>query len=125
MTDSHSFDLRGVHEMKWLLVFVAGVLEIVWASGLKYADSLLDWSITITLIAVSFILLIRSYKVIPVAAAYTVFVGIGTVGTYFVGMILGESFSIGQIFFLIILLAGIIGMKTFTKNNNDQKRGEY
>ena len=111
--------------MKWLLVFVAGVLEIVWASGLKYADSLLDWSITIILIAVSFILLIRSYKVIPVAAAYTVFVGIGTVGTYFVGMILGESFSIGQIFFLIILLAGIIGMKTFTKNNNDQKRGEY
>lgn len=101
--------------MSWLLVLVAGILEVVWASGLKYADSFLDWVITFLLIAVSFILLIRSYKTIPVAAAYTVFVGIGTVGTYIAGVFLGESYSFGQIFFLMILLSGIIGMKTFTK----------
>ncbi|MFD6442745.1 DMT family transporter, partial [Peribacillus sp. NPDC060186] len=73
---------------------------------------------------VSFILLIRSYKTIPVAAAYTVFVGIGTVGTYFVGIYLGEPFSFSQIFFLMILLAGIIGMKTFTKKDTEETRGE-
>lgn len=122
MTDIHS--IGEVIKMSWLLVFVAGILEVVWASGLKYADTLLDWVITIILIAVSFILLIRSYKTIPVTAAYTVFVGIGTVGTYTVGIYLGESFSINQIFFLIILLVGIIGMKTFTKKDVEKKRGE-
>lgn len=110
--------------MKWLLVFAAGILEVMWASGLKYADSFLDWTVTTVLIAVSFILLIRSYKVIPVAAAYTVFVGIGTVGTYILGVIMGEPFSVTQVFFLVILLAGIIGMKTFTKQENTEARGE-
>lgn len=110
--------------MNWLLVFVAGILEVVWASYLKYADSVLDWVITISLIVISFILLIRSYKMIPVAAAYTVFVGIGTVGTYLVGVLLGEPFSTGQILFLMILVAGIIGMKTFTKKDNGKIRGE-
>lgn len=122
MTDIHS-SKGECKKMSWLLVFVAGILEVVWASGLKYADTPLDWFITIILIVVSFILLIRSYKTIHIAAAYTVFVGIGTVGTYFVGIYLGESFSITQIFFLMILLAGIIGMKTFTKK--EKTRGEY
>ncbi|GHH99844.1 DMT family transporter [Neobacillus kokaensis] len=104
--------------MDWVLVFIAGILEVAWASSLKHADSLLDWLITIILIIISFILLIRSYKTIPVAAAYTVFVGIGTVGTFLTGIFLGESFSFDQIFFLMILLAGIIGMKTFTKKES-------
>ncbi|MCY8986718.1 DMT family transporter [Bacillus atrophaeus] len=110
--------------MYWLLVFIAGFLEVVWASGLKYADSLFDWIIIFMLIAVSFILLIRSYKKIPMTAAYTVFVGIGTVGTYVTGIFLGEPFSIGQLFFLALLLFGILGMKLFTKEQNNQSRGE-
>lgn len=57
------------------------------------------------------------------AAAYTVFVGIGTVGTYVTGVILGEPFSIGQIFFLALLLSGILGMKIFTKES--KTRGEH
>ncbi|MBT2573076.1 multidrug efflux SMR transporter [Bacillus sp. ISL-51] len=109
--------------MYWLLVLIAGLLEVVWASALKYADSLFDWIIIFLLIAVSFLLLIRSYKKIPMAAAYTVFVGIGTVGTYVTGVFLGESFSIGQIFFLTLLLSGILGMKLFTKEN--KTRGEH
>ncbi|MCC9024355.1 DMT family transporter [Bacillus nakamurai] len=109
--------------MYWLLVLIAGLLEVVWASALKYADSLFDWIIIFLLIAVSFLLLIRSYKKIPMAAAYTVFVGIGTVGTYVTGIFLGESFSIGQIFFLTLLLSGILGMKLFTKEN--KTRGEH
>ncbi len=85
--------------MYWSLVLIAGLLEVVWASALKHADSLFDWIGIFLLIAVSFLMLIRSYKKIPMVAAYTVFVGIGTVGTYVTGVILGESFSIGQIFF--------------------------
>ncbi|WP_066369132.1 DMT family transporter [Neobacillus fumarioli] len=107
--------------MKCMLVFIAGLLEVVWATCLKYADSALGWAITVFLIALSFILLIRSYKKIPVAAAYTVFVGIGTVDTYLAGVILGEPFSPGQLLFLMILLAGIIGMKAFTKEEGKKE----
>lgn len=110
--------------MNWFIVLVAGLLEVVWASGLKYADTLLDWTGTILLIAISFLLLIRSYKTIPVAAAYTVFVGIGTVGTYFTGLYLGETFSIGQLFFLSMLVAGVLGMKLFTNSTKADTGGE-
>lgn len=61
---------------------------------------------------------------IPMAAAYTVFVGIGTVGTYLTGIVLGESFSAAQMFFLALLLAGILGMKLFTKESKSQPGGE-
>lgn len=108
----------------WMLVLIAGLLEVVWASSLKHADTLFDWIIVFLLIAISFILLIRSYRKIPMAAAYTVFVGIGTVGTYMTGIYLGESFSAAQIFFLMLLLAGILGMKLFTKESKTQPRGE-
>ncbi len=48
--------------MYWSLVLIAGLLEVVWASALKHADSLFDWIGIFLLIAVSFLMLIRSYK---------------------------------------------------------------
>ncbi|MGR3206697.1 DMT family transporter [Bacillus glycinifermentans] len=111
--------------MSWLIVIIAGFLEVFWASALKHADSFSDWLIILLLIAVSFLLLICSYRKIPMASAYTVFVGIGTAGTYLTGIFLGESFSGGQIFFLALLLAGIVGMKIFTKEKNAGSGGEH
>ncbi|MGE6256655.1 DMT family transporter [Heyndrickxia sporothermodurans] len=106
--------------MAWFLLLLAGSLEVVWATMLKHADSLLDWLITLFFIAVSFLLLIRSYKTIPVAAAYTVFVGIGTTATYFVGILMGDPFSFIQLLFLALLVTGIIGMKVFTNTNKER-----
>lgn len=100
--------------MGWFLVLLAATIEVLWASILKYAETPLEWFGIAALIAISFIMLIKSYKKIPVAAAYTVFVGIGTVGTYIVGMLLGEPFSLMQMIFLALLLIGIIGMKRST-----------
>ncbi|MGE8207800.1 DMT family transporter [Heyndrickxia sp. NPDC080065] len=106
--------------MAWVLLLIAGVFEVVWATMIKHADSITDWLITLFFIGVSFLLLIRSYKTIPVAAAYTVFVGIGTGATYFVGILMGEPFSIIQLLFLAILLAGIVGMKVFTDSHKER-----
>lgn len=103
--------------MGWFLVLLAAAIEVLWASILKYAETPLEWLGIAALIAISFIMLIKSYKQIPVAAAYTVFVGIGTVGTYIVGMLLGEPFSLMQMIFLALLLIGIIGMKRSTDEN--------
>ncbi|MBN6186867.1 hypothetical protein JQN58_07645 [Aneurinibacillus sp. BA2021] len=104
--------------MGWVLVLLAALLEVVWASGLKYAETTVEWIMIVSLIAVSFMLLIRAYKSIPVAVGYTVFVGIGTVGTYLVGIFLGEAFSVSQVLFLFILLIGIVGMKLTTTENS-------
>jgi len=88
----------------------------MWASMLKYADSVAMWGLVFVLIMVSFLLLIRAYKVIPVGVAYAVFVGLGTIGTYAVSVtFLGESISTWQIIFLVLLLIGIIGLKFTTK----------
>ncbi|MFM1655099.1 DMT family transporter [Brevibacillus sp. B_LB10_24] len=108
--------------MGWLLVVVGGLIEVVWASALAYADSFLDWAVIAVLVAVSFIMLIRAYKRIPVAPAYSVFVGIGTVGTYVTGVLLGGTYSLKQIVFLLLLLAGVIGLQLTTKEESKEVR---
>jgi paired small multidrug resistance pump len=91
----------------------------MWASMLKYADSVTMWGLVFILIMASFLLLIKAYKVIPVGIAYAVFVGLGTIGTYVVSVaFLGESISTWQIIFLVLLLIGIIGLKFTTKGES-------
>ncbi|MBN3524522.1 DMT family transporter [Paenibacillus apiarius] len=108
--------------MAWLLVLGSAILEIIWASGLKYATHTWEWIIVVILITVSYLMLIQSYKKLNVAIAYTVFVGIGTIGTYVTGIFLGEDFNALQIMFLLILLGGIVGMKLATPN--EEKNGK-
>lgn len=105
--------------MAWILVLIASVLEIIWATGLKFASTTLEWIGVFVLITVSYVMLIQTYKRLPVAIAYTVFVGIGTIGTYVLGVILGEPYSLPQIGFLLLLLTGIIGMKLSTKDEKE------
>lgn len=88
----------------------------MWVSMLKYTESVGMWMLVFVLVTGSFLLLIQAYKVIPVGIAYSVFVGLGTVGTYAVSVLfMGEAISKWQIFFLGVLLIGIIGLKFTTK----------
>ncbi|MBM7646272.1 paired small multidrug resistance pump [Scopulibacillus daqui] len=109
--------------MSWLLIILAGLLEIVWATGLKYADSLLTWTGVVIIIIISFVMMIRAFKEIPVTIGYTVFVGIGAIGTFIVGVFLGEPVSFGQIIFLALLLIGVIGMKATSDKNESETEG--
>ncbi|MGN1402541.1 MAG: DMT family transporter [Bacillus sp. (in: firmicutes)] len=106
----------------WLLVILAGVVEVIWAVGLKYADSLLAWGGTVLLIFLSFVMLIQSTKTLPVATVYAVFTGIGTAGTVLVGMtVFGEPFSWIKIFFLLLLIFGILGLKLVTGEKEERE----
>lgn len=109
--------------MSWLIVLVAGILEVVWACSLNYASTPLHWIGIVIIIALSYSLLIIAYKRIPVAIAYGVYVGIGTVGTYVGGLFLGDSFSLVQAIAILAVLLGIIGLKVFT-NDNEIIKGE-
>jgi quaternary ammonium compound-resistance protein SugE len=101
--------------MAWIYLVIAGLLEIVWAVGLKYTDSFTKptpSAITILAMAFSFGLLSLSLKNIPMGTAYAVWVGIGAVGVALFGIIVfGESSSPTRLLCLGLIIAGIVGLK--------------
>ena len=107
----------------WILVIIAGIIEILWAIGLKYSNSWITWIVTGLLICLSFILVLQAIKKVPVATAYAVFTGFGTAGTVLVEMIFfGEPFSWTKIFLVLLLLSGVVGLKLVTAES-DEKEG--
>lgn len=101
--------------MNWLILVIAGLLEIGWAIGLKYSNgfSRLWPSIgTLAAMMLSMVLLSIAMKSLPAGTAYAVWVGIGALGTAILGIILlGEPASAARIVSLALILAGIIGLK--------------
>ena len=101
--------------MAWLLLIIAGLLEIVWAIGLKYAAGFTRlWPSVMTLAAMlaSIVLLGIAMKSLPVGTSYAVWVGVGATGTAILGIILfGESASAGRLASLALIVAGIVGLK--------------
>ncbi len=101
--------------MSWIILFVAGLLEIGWAVGLKYSDGFTKlWPTvgTVISLAASFLLLGLALKTLPVGTAYAIWVGIGAVGTAILGMILfGESVDSLKLVSLALICAGIAGLR--------------
>lgn len=106
--------------MNWLILFIAGLFEIVWAIGLKYTNGFSKlWPsiLTIASMIISMGLLAYSVKQLPVGTAYAVWTGIGAVGTAILGMILfNESKEFIRIFFIFLIIVGIVGLKLFAGN---------
>lgn len=101
--------------MSWLILFIAGLLEVVWAVGLKYTHGfsrLVPSVITIVAMIASMALLSWAMKSLPVGTAYAVWTGIGAVGASITGiLLLGESASPMRIASLALIVMGIIGLK--------------
>ncbi|MFW0767478.1 quaternary ammonium compound efflux SMR transporter SugE [Trabulsiella odontotermitis] len=101
--------------MSWLILVVAGLLEVVWAVGLKYTHGFSRFVpsvITAVAMITSVALLSWAMKTLPVGTAYAVWTGIGAVGAAITGIILlGESASVARIASLVLIVAGIIGLK--------------
>lgn len=101
--------------MNWIILFIAGLLEVCWAIGLKYTEgfSRLWPSVgTLAAMALSVALLGWAMRDLPVGTAYAVWVGIGAVGTALAGMVLfGEPASAARLISLGLVVAGIVGLK--------------
>jgi quaternary ammonium compound-resistance protein SugE len=101
--------------MSWVYLFLAGVLEIVWAVGLKYTEGFTRlWPsvITIAVAWLSFYLLALAVKTIPVGTGYAIWTGIGAAGVAILGMVLfGEPATLARFFFLALIIVGIVGLK--------------
>jgi quaternary ammonium compound-resistance protein SugE len=101
--------------MAWVLVVIAGLLEVCWAIGLKYTEGftkIIPSIFTLVTLAGSMLLLAKVNQTLPMGTAYGVWVGIGALGAAVMGMILFKEPATPQrIFFLILLLVSIIGLK--------------
>ena len=101
--------------MSRIILVIAGLLEVVWAIGLKYTHGftrLTPSVITVTAMIVSIVLLSRAMRSLPVGTAYAVWTGIGAVGAAITGiLLLGESASLARIASLALIVCGIIGLK--------------
>jgi quaternary ammonium compound-resistance protein SugE len=104
--------------MAWVTLLLAGLLEVVWAVGLKYADGFskpVPSAITLAGMVASVWLLSISLKTIPVGTGYAVWTGIGAVGTALCGMwLFGESRSVLRLSCIVLIVAGIVGLKFFS-----------
>jgi len=101
--------------MSWLILCLAGLLEIGWAIGLKYTEGFTRfWPTVATVLSllVSFALLGIAMRSLPVGTAYAVWVGIGAVGTAVLGMwLFGDSTEPLRLVSLGLICAGIVGLK--------------
>lgn len=99
----------------WLLLLLAGLLEVVWAIGLKYTmgfTRIVPSIITIAAMIASVWLLALALKSIPVGTGYAVWTGIGVVGTAILGIALfGEAATAARLFCIALIVAGILGLK--------------
>lgn len=101
--------------MAWLILVVAGLLEVVWSLGLKYTQGFtrpIPSLVTGTAIVGSMLLLARAARTLPIGTAYAVWVGIGVVGAAVGGIVLfNEALSFWRVCFLLLLVISIIGLK--------------
>ena len=101
--------------MAWIILTLAGLLEIGWAVGLKYTEGFTRlWPSVATLLAMvaSVSLLGLAVRTLPLGTAYAVWTGIGAVGTVILGIFLfGESASLARLFCVSLIVIGIVGLK--------------
>jgi len=100
----------------WTYILIGGLMEVGWVSGLKHASQWWHWALTVAALAISFELIIRASRQLPLGTVYAVFTGLGTGGTVIAEMLLfGEPFSWMKMFFIALLLAGVVGLKMITR----------
>jgi quaternary ammonium compound-resistance protein SugE len=101
--------------MPWIILFLAGLLEITWAVGLKYTEGFsrpLPTALTVVAMVASVVLLGLAVRHLPVGTAYAVWTGIGAVGTAICGILLfGDAATPARLACLGLVVVGIIGLK--------------
>ena len=106
--------------MAWFYLILAGLLEVVWAYFMKQSagfSRLVPSLITVVAMMASFGLLSMALRQLPLGTGYTIWTGIGAVGTFIVGVVwLGESASVLRLVAAGLILAGLVLMKLAAPN---------
>ena len=105
--------------MKWLMLLLAGIFEIVWAVAMKYSNGftvLIPSIVTAITYILSAVFLALALKYLPLGMAYVMWVAFGIIGTTILGVLLfSEKLTVLQIISIILIIVGVIGLKLFAK----------
>ena len=101
--------------MPWILLVVAGLLEVGWAYSMKVSEGFskpVPAAITIVLMLASIVLLSWSMRTLPLGTAYTIWTGIGAIGAFAVGiLVLGEQLTLVRALAAVLIVSGLVLMK--------------
>ncbi|MGF6779106.1 quaternary ammonium compound efflux SMR transporter SugE [Paraburkholderia sp. GAS334] len=101
--------------MSWILLLIAGLLEVAWAAGLKSSEGFTRfWPSAFTIVTAlgSFVLLAMAMRQLPLGTAYAVWTGIGAVGAFIFGIVmLGEALSVARVVSAALIVFGLVGLK--------------
>ncbi|ARK25448.1 ligand-binding protein SH3 [Sporosarcina sp. P37] len=96
----------------WLYVALTSFFELVWIFGFNTASQWWHWVFIVGFILVDFHYLTKACESLPTGTVYAIFAGIGTIGTSLMDvMFFGEHISLGKVFFIIVLVLGVAGLK--------------
>ncbi|MGG5331686.1 DMT family transporter [Enterococcus sp. AZ163] len=106
--------------MAWVELIIAGFFEMFWATMMKLSEgfSKVNYSVlTVVGMVASFYFLAKSLRALPISLAYPLWTGIGAIGTIFIGIFFfKDHLSLTTSFFVLLLIAGIIGIKITSGN---------
>ena len=106
--------------MSWILLLIAGLLEVAWAAGLKTSEGFTRlWPSMFTVVTAlgSFVLLAMAMRQLPLGTAYAVWTGIGAVGAFIFGIvIMGEALTVARVASAALIVVGLIGLKLSSGN---------
>lgn len=101
--------------MAWMMLILAGIFEVVWAYSMKLSDGfskLTPSIVTLFFMILSFALLAYAMRTLPLGTAYTIWTGIGAVGSFLVGIfMLGEPASAMRMLAAVLIISGLVLMK--------------
>ena len=101
--------------MAWIVLILAGIFEIVWAYSIKLSEGftrLTPSIITIVFMVLSFALLAYAMRTLPLGTAYTIWTGIGAVGSFIIGIwVLGEPATALRMLAAVLIISGLVLMK--------------
>ena len=101
--------------MAWMMLILAGIFEVVWAYSMKLSDGfskLMPSIVTLFFMILSFALLAYAMRTLPLGTAYTIWTGIGAVGSFLVGIfVLGEPASAMRMLAAVLIVSGLVLMK--------------
>ena len=101
--------------MAWAILILAGIFEVIWAYSMKLSDGFTKLTpsvVTIIFMILSVVLLSMSMRTLPLGTAYTIWTGIGAIGSFVVGIIiLNEPITAMRMIAAVLIVSGLVLMK--------------
>ncbi|WP_172373606.1 SMR family transporter [Sporosarcina jiandibaonis] len=108
--------------MAWLYVLFAAIVEVFWVIGLRYSDSVLEWTGTTIMIVLSFYLIIKACENLPSGTVYAVFTGSGAAAIVLIDFIVFDAaFSLMKVLFIGLIIVGVVGIKITDSGENESQ----